>query len=92
MKKVILIIAGLLAGLFDGAANAVPTFQAAGTAVGAAAAVSPVWPAHAVNTDPIPANTDMFIGDLGGAGSTSAMRSLAVPAPEQKRNNGGLVR
>ncbi len=49
MKKVILIIAGLLTGLFVGAANAIPTYQAAGTVVEARNTAGSVpWPTHAV--------------------------------------------
>ncbi|MEQ1814213.1 MAG: hypothetical protein ABL860_07165 [Candidatus Nitrotoga sp.] len=47
--KIILIITGLLIGPFPGEAMAVPTFQAAGTAVSANSGTPSVaWPVHAV--------------------------------------------
>ena len=70
MKKAILIIAVLLIGLFFGKAMAVPTFQAAGTAIGAKGAVSPAWPAHAVNDIAL-----LFVESTGGQVAT-----LSTPA------------
>ena len=65
MKKAILIIAVLLIGLFFGKAMAVPTFQAAGTAISAKGAVSPVWPTHAVNDIAL-----LFVESTGGQQAT----------------------
>ena len=69
--KIILIITGLLIGPFPGEAMAVPTFQAAGTAVeGDAETFSPTWPAHAVG--------DIALLFVESAGSEAV--SLLTPA------------
>ena len=47
MKKIILSIAGLLAALFIGAAQAAPVFQAAGATVANTGSVNVSWPTHA---------------------------------------------
>lgn len=73
MKKIILIIAGLLISsflmiFFIGQAMAVPTFQATGTAVeGDADTASPTWPAHAVNDIAL-----LFVESVGSEAATLA--------------------
>lgn len=70
MKKIMLIIAALLAGLVIVEAEAAPAFQAAGTAVSGIGLVNPAWPAHAVDDVAL-----LFVESTGGQAAT-----LSIPA------------
>jgi len=70
MKKIMLIIAALLAGLVIAEAGAAPAFQAAGTADSGTGAVNPAWPAHAVDDVAL-----LFVESTGGQAAT-----LSTPA------------
>jgi uncharacterized repeat protein (TIGR01451 family) len=86
MKKFILIIAGLLIGPLLGEAMAVPTFQAAGTAVNSSASVSPVWPAHAVNDIAL-----LFVETPGGRAATLTTAAGFVAVLNSPQFTGGGV-